>query len=206
MQGKGTTDQPDAGASVDEAGLLRRVLDRMAALETQVAEFNRRSSHREGVIDRLHAENQDLRAGIQRVILEPAVADLIRLHGGLSREADRAPDEPSAELVRSFAGDVEMILDRCGLELFTAEPGDPYRPGDHRPVAVVPTDDPGSEDTIAEVVAAGFREREGGRVRGPVQVRVHRHQPKPDHQPRPGRDGATSPIPATRRHPRRRPE
>jgi len=185
----GTTDQSGADGGGGEEELLPRVLERVAAIEAQLAEFNRRASHREAVIDRLHAENEELRAGVQRAILEPAVVDLIRLHEGLCREAGRAADEIAAGLVGSFAGDVEVILDRCGLELFTAEPGDPYRPGEHRPVAVVATGDRDRDGTIAEVVSPGFRERDGGRVRRPVQVRVHRHEDPP------GKDGPSTPGP-----------
>jgi molecular chaperone GrpE (heat shock protein) len=181
---EGKTDQSGADAGGGEEELLPRVLERLAAIEAQLAEFNRRASHREAVIDRLHAENQELRSGVRRAILEPAVVDLIRLHDGLCREAGRAADEVTAGLVSSFACDVELILDRCGLELFTAEPGDPYRPGEHRPVAVVATEDHERDNTIAEVVSPGFRERDGSRVRRPAQVRVHRHQDPP------GKDGA----------------
>jgi molecular chaperone GrpE (heat shock protein) len=189
---EGKTDQSGADAGGGEEELLPRVLERLAAIEAQLAEFNRRASHREAVIDRLHAENQELRSGVRRAILEPAVVDLIRLHDGLCREAGRAADEVTAGLVSSFACDVELILDRCGLELFTAEPGDPYRPGEHRPVAVVATEDHKRDNTIAEVVSPGFRERDGSRVRRPAQVRVHRHQDPP------GKDGASTPGPGKR--------
>jgi molecular chaperone GrpE len=194
---EGKNDQSGADAGGGEEDLLPRVLERLAAIEAQLAEFNRRASHREAVIDRLHAENQELRSGVRRAILEPAVVDLIRLHDGLCREAGRVADEVTAGLVSSFAGDVELILDRCGLELFTAEPGDPYRPGEHRPVAVVATKDRKRDNTIAEVVSPGFREREGSRVRRPAQVRVHRHQ-KP-----PGKDGSSTPGPGAEKRARK---
>lgn len=163
-------------AGLDAAGLVAG----LASIEAQLAEFNRRSTHREAVIDRLHTENQELRAGLRRAILEPAVIDLMRLHDGLSREAMRLGDDGSAALMRSFAGDVELILDRCGIEPFSAEPGQPYRPGEHRPLGAVPTDHPERDNTVAEVTAIGFREREGGRVRRPLQARFYRYHPPED--------------------------
>jgi len=157
----------DAGAAL--AGELAKV-------EVQLAEFHRRSAHREAVIDRLHEENQRLRAGIGRIILEPVVTDLIRLYDQLDREVRRlAADGQDPRLLRSFADDIVQILDRCGIEVFSAEPGDLFDRDRHRPLAVVPCDDESQHNTVAEVVAVGFLERETGRIRRPVQARVHQY-------------------------------
>ena len=102
---------------------------RLAKVEEQLAEFHRRAAHREAVIDRLHEENQQLRGGIGRIILEPVVADLIRLYDQLDREVRRLEaDGQDGQLMWSFAEDVAQILDRCGIEIFSAEPGDPFEP------------------------------------------------------------------------------
>jgi molecular chaperone GrpE len=160
---------------------LDHVLQRLSQVEAQLAEFNRRSAHREGVIDHLHAENQELRAGLRRSILEPAVADLIRLHDGLGREAARLPETDVATLLRSFGADVELTLDRCGLEAFTAETGEPYRRGEHRALAVIPVADPEWDDRVADVVAVGFRDRETGRIRRPLVARFYQYRaPQPE--------------------------
>ena len=82
------------------AGELARRLDKV---EAQLTEFHRRSAHRESVIDRLHEENQRLRGGIGRIILEPVVTDLIRLYDQLDREVRRlGPRDrtPAALVVR----------------------------------------------------------------------------------------------------------
>jgi molecular chaperone GrpE len=168
------TQQEESGADAALAGLAGR----LAKVEEQLAEFHRRAAHRESVIDRLHEENTELRSGLSRIILEPAVADLIRLYDELDRECRRL--ESNAEnwqLMRSFADDVALILDRCGIEVFSAEPGEPFQPDRHRPLAVVPCDDQARHNTVAEVLAAGFAERESGRVRRPVQARFHRYIP-----------------------------
>jgi len=69
-------------------------------------------------------QNQLLRQGLRRSILEPVVVDLIRLYDGLSRQAGR-PGSGGA-VFASFADDVVLALERCGVDPFTAEPGDAY--------------------------------------------------------------------------------
>jgi molecular chaperone GrpE len=153
------------------------VIERLASIEARLGELNERAAHRESVIDRLHQEKEELRRGERRVVLEPVVADLIRLHDSLTREvarADAAEEPAHAGLLRSFAGDVETMLDRCGFETLTVEPGAHHSVSEHRVVGVLPTDVPERHNTIAEVVGMGFRDRDGGRVRRPLLARFHR--------------------------------
>lgn len=176
--------EPDGSVQPDPV-LLDLILQRLTDIDARVAEFHQRAARREGVIDRLHAENQELRAGVRRAILEPAVTDLIRLYDALTNEAARADSQGGASpaMLSSFADDVELILDRCGVERFVAASGDPYRPGDHKPLAVVPTADPEGDKTVAEVTAAGFRDRETGRVRRPLQARFFQYLEPEDSDP-----------------------
>jgi molecular chaperone GrpE len=156
--------------------LLTELGGRLGKVEGQLAGFNQRAAHREAVIDRLHEENQLLRDGIGRIVLDPVVADLIRLYDQLEREVRRlGPDEPDGRLLQSFAGDVLEILERCGIEVFSAAPGDLFMRGQHRAVAVAPCDDGARHNTVAEVSAAGFQERDTGRVRRPVHVHVYQY-------------------------------
>jgi len=158
--------------------LLSELAERLDKVEAQLAEFHRRSAHRESVIDRLHEENQRLRGGIGRVVLEPVVTDLIRLYDQLDREVRRLRAEGQDPLLLwSFAEDVLQILDRCGIEMFSAEPGDRFERGRHRPLAVVACADEARHDTVAEVVAAGFLERDTGLIRRPVHARIHQYSP-----------------------------
>jgi molecular chaperone GrpE len=169
----------EAGGGATAA--LGDLATRCGRIEEQLAEFHRRSAHREAVIDRLHAENQRLGGGLGRTILEPVVTDLIRLHDELAAEARRLQaDGQDERLIWSFADDVAQILDRCGIDMFSAEPGDPFDRERHRALAVVACGDEARHNTVAEVVAAGFAERETGRVRRPVQARVHRCAASPD--------------------------
>lgn len=167
-----------AGAAGDTGAVVGDLAGRLGRVEEQLGEFHRRSAHRELVIDRLHEENQQLRGGIARLILEPVVADLIRLDDQLTREVRRLEsDGQDPRLLWSFAEDVRQILDRCGIDVFSAEPGDPFDRDRHRPLAVVPCQDESRHNTVAEVVAAGFAERESGRVRRPVHARFYQYSP-----------------------------
>jgi molecular chaperone GrpE len=158
----------DSEATLDE---------RLAAIDARLGELNDRAAHREAVIDRLHGEKEELRRGERRALLEPVVADLIRMHDSLTAAAARADVEAQpahAELLRSFADDVETMLDRCGIDTVTAEPGADHDVGEHRVVGVLLTDVRERHNTVAEVVGIGFRDRASGRVRRPLLARFHR--------------------------------
>ena len=179
-----------AGVAGDTGAALGELAARLGRVEEQLAEFHRRSAHREQVIDRLHEENQQLRGGFARIILEPVVADLIRLDDQLNREVRRLEsDGQDPRLLWSFAEDIRQILDWCGIDVFSAEPGDPFDRDRHRALAVVACQDESRHNTVAEVVAAGFAERETGRVRRPVQARFYQYTPGPD-ETGPGSDTA----------------
>ena len=96
------------------------------------------------------------------------MTDLIRLHDQLEREVrGLGANGPDGRLLRSFADDILEILDRCGIEVFSAEPGDPFERGRHRAMGVVACDDESRHNTVAEVPPLGFRERDTGRVQAP---------------------------------------
>jgi len=157
-------------------GLLAELAGRLHEMEERLGEFHQRAAHREGIINRLHEENQRLHDGFGRMLLEPMVADLIRLYDQLEREAVRLEtDGQDNRLMRSFAEDVAEILDRCGFEVFSAEVGDPFERGRHRPVESVACDDESRHNTVAEVVAVGFFDRDADRVRRPVHARFYQY-------------------------------
>jgi molecular chaperone GrpE (heat shock protein) len=166
------------------SGPWLEIIDRLSALEAKEEDHHRRASHRESVIDQLHGQNEELLAGMRRGVLEPVVSDLIRLYDGLYRESARlaALDVGTAKLIASFVADVELILDRCGLDPFGAEPGDAFTAGEHSALSVRLTDDPAKDNTVAEVVRLGFRDRESGRIRRPVQAHYFRLKELPNNE------------------------
>ncbi len=168
--------QPAESDETGTAVALGEIAGRLGKREEQAAEFHRRSAHRELLIDRLHEENQQLHSGAARILLEPVIADLIRLHDQLGGEARRLTEAGGdGRLLRSFAEDVAQILDRCGIDMFSAEPGDACERGRHRTLAIVPCDDSARHNTVAEATAAGFIERKTERVRRPAHVHVFQY-------------------------------
>lgn len=169
-------DQPAGPPPAAQPLDVTELAGRLSQVEQQLAEFHRRAAHRESVIDRLHEENQQLRSGFGRLVLDPVITDLIRLYDQLIQESRHLESGGhDAHMICSFAEDVLQILDRCGIEAFSAEPGDPFARDRHRPLAVVPCEDEYRHNTVAEVVAIGFTERDTGRVRRPVQARFHQY-------------------------------
>jgi hypothetical protein len=168
-------DQQDERQPAPETG--DEVAERLGRVEAQLADFHRRSAHRETVIDRLHAENQQFRDGLRRVVLEPVVTDLVRLYDSMVREADRvaAADPQTGRILASYADEVELAVERCGYQLFPAVPGEAYQSGRHAPVGTVTTADQALDDTVADSVSAGLVEIETGTVRRPARARFHRY-------------------------------
>jgi molecular chaperone GrpE len=191
---------PDPAAGTQEqsrtiSGTQQEIIERLELIEQQAGEYHRRSAHTESVIDRLHAENQELRDNARSSVFEPVAADLIRLYDSLSREAERlagaVADPAAAKLMMSFAEDAELILDRCGFEPVGATAGDPFIVGEHAAVAVDITDDESLNNTVARVVATGLRDKATGVVRRPLKARVYRITTSSD-SPDSNSDRATS--------------
>jgi molecular chaperone GrpE len=182
----GTEATPVPTGETDDHEPLGELAGRLDRIEQHLAESHRRAAHREMVIDRLHEENQRLRDGFGRLLLGPVTADLIRLHDQLATEARRLDAAgQDGRLLRSFADEVELILDRCGIETFSAQPGDAFEGGRHRAVGVVPCAEEPWHNTVAEVVAAGFYERDTSQVRRPLQARFYRFSPAADPREQP---------------------
>ena len=74
-------------------------------------------------------------------------------------------DGQDAKLAWSFADEVAQTLERCGIDMYTAAPGEPFDPIRHNPAGVLDSPDEALHNTVAEVTAAGFIDRETGRVR-----------------------------------------
>lgn len=172
-----SAEPPDQAQLIGSAELAR-ISARLDDLLAQGAEYHRRSVHREAVIDRLHAENQKLRDEIRTSVFDPITADLMRLYDSFRRDADRLAasggDPRLAKLMASYADDVELILDRCGLEPFSAAAGEGFRRGDHVVADTVETSDPARRDQMAEVIAVGFRDRITGQVKRPLRGKFYR--------------------------------
>ncbi|GIF26530.1 hypothetical protein BJ973_000974 [Actinoplanes tereljensis] len=151
---------------------------RLRSIDDGLSAFHQRAAHREAVIDRLHEENQLLREGQRRSLLQPVLVDLLNLYDGLFQQSRRLTGMPerAAEqaLFESFADDVAMALERCGAMITTAEPGEPYERGRHVAAGFTDHVDPAADGTVAEMVAVGLIDQENGQIRRPVRVRLYR--------------------------------
>ena len=78
------------------------------------------------------------------------------------------------KLMESYADDVELILDRCGLEPFSAVVGERFQRGAHVVAGTVEASDPAQRDRIAEVIAVGFRDRATGQIKRPLRAKFYR--------------------------------
>lgn len=161
-----------------EASFEEVLLAELAGLRTQVGREHERAAAREQIIDRLHAENQSLRAGERTLLLRPLLTDLQRLRHELMRQAGRLPEEfggaQAADLLRSYAYNLELTLERGGIAVVVPEPGAVFDPSWHRAAGTVPVDEPALNGTVAEVTLDGYLDVESGRVVAAAEVRVHR--------------------------------
>jgi hypothetical protein len=165
-----------AGDALSAIGELRVSI---AELVSQVARDHDRAQAREGVIDRLHAEVQGLRAGEARSLLRPVVTDLWRLRDDLARQARSVPDSMTrgevAVLLESYADSVVLILERCGIVAVRPEPETKFDPRQQQAAGVVGTTRPDLDGTVAGVVTDGYAEAGTGRPVTPARVTIYRH-------------------------------
>ncbi|GAA3844720.1 hypothetical protein GCM10022226_79830 [Sphaerisporangium flaviroseum] len=153
----------------------------LAALTEAVRREHERAAHREQVIDRLHAENQQLRHGLLQEALTPVRAGLYRLHDTVTRGAARwrGTDPPAPELagklLSALADEVAEVLGRTGAERVAVKPGDAYDAALHRP-AKTSVVGPDADGTVVEVLDEGFTM--GERVLRKASVVVGRAAPQ----------------------------
>ena len=165
---------PDLAARLDaiETGLGRK----LDALQTAFDREIRAESTREKVVDRLHAELQEYKAGLILGILRPIFLDLIQLHDDLGKMTTSTATDPTPEVARLLDTQqaIEDILYRQGVETFT-EPGDTFDPRRQRAMSTIPTDDPTLNKKVASRLRKGFQT--GDKVIRPEFVSVHAHKP-----------------------------
>jgi len=173
-----TSDGPEGAGEDEPLSALRREL---AGLSAKISRFH-------DVVDRLHAENQDLRGGQLDRIVDPILRDLVKLAGDFRRRSQtwqtgRAEAGPAdvAKVCRDVAEDADMILERHGVEALVPEPGTHFDRRDHRAAGVEPTADPTLDGTIAETRRPGYRF--GARVIQFPEVVVHRFAAEPSVDP-----------------------
>jgi len=143
----------------------------LGRLDARLAEAQRLLSRQTELTERLHAENQSLRAGEVRSAQMPLVRDLIRLSDDLERMRSVAVE--SASDLAVIHESLLDILARNGIEGFAPAPGERFDPRLHSVAGTEATDDERLDKTVAEVVRTGFRWGSGEVVRV-AEIRAYR--------------------------------
>ncbi|HEU5474849.1 MAG TPA: nucleotide exchange factor GrpE [Actinophytocola sp.] len=138
----------------DEPGITP-VLDE---IRTELTGLHEQSRFLNGVIDRLHAENERLRRAEAQSAVQPALRELIKLADDWrSRAVAVGADPAQARLCGEVVEDVTMILERQGVEQFHADAGLEFDRQQHRAVGTQPTADQALDGIIAEPRRPGYR-------------------------------------------------
>jgi len=153
------TEEPTAG-DPDAWDPAAEILTALRHLAQSADRYHTRAEKREGVIDHLHSEVENLRRGERRGLLRPLLVEISRLRHDLQRQAEDLPADFDAErsrvLLLSYAESVELALENNGVVTFTAAQGDAFDPRMHRRVGSEPTADAAAAGRIARVKRDGY--------------------------------------------------
>lgn len=155
----------------DAAGSESELAAALASLDGRVAESQRLLGRQSDLVDRLHAENQALRAGELRSAQTPLVRDLLRLHDDIGRMREALGEQDGDLLILEQS--LLEILERNGVELFAPERGEPFDPQLHAAAGSEPTADETLDRSVSEVLRRGFRWATGELIRA-AEVRAYR--------------------------------
>lgn len=172
----GIADDPGSAGSdtpqvIPEIAHLSGVLTN---IEERLGESQRLLARQSDLADKLHAENQRLRAGELRTATLPLVRDLLRLHDDIGKLAAEQEETQDLDLVRVSLIDA---LARSGIGTFQPEPGEQFDPKQHSVAGVIKTEDASRDRTIAEIVRVGVQWEDGHTIRV-ADVRVYKHTPE----------------------------
>ncbi|HEX6518498.1 MAG TPA: nucleotide exchange factor GrpE [Streptosporangiaceae bacterium] len=167
------TPSADDTSSAD-SGILARLADEVGAFGRRIEELTRLGERREHLLDRLHAENQRLRAGEVAQVQAPLLRQIIRSYDlVVSLAANDAAARSALELVRNH---LLEALEQAGVRPLDPEPESPFDAVRHTAVRRVETAIGELDMTVAYSLRAGFVQ-DGERVLRPADVAVHRHRP-----------------------------
>ena len=175
------TARPTAGNDIEQqyavvALALTEIGARLESLERDVRELTRLGDRREALIDKLHEENQRLRAGEIAQAQAPIIREMIRSYD-LVAEISRHDAAPHVELVgrRLLDG-----LAQVGVRPVAVDRSSPFDPRQHAAVGTDGCTDPAADMTVKTVVRAGFVQ-DGERVIRPADVRLWRYTGAPSY-------------------------
>ncbi|UOZ07943.1 nucleotide exchange factor GrpE [Amycolatopsis sp. WQ 127309] len=142
----------EAAVGIDEA---------LSAIRTELAGLHAQSKFLNEVVDRLHAENEQLRRAGSKATVQPALRELIKLADDWrSRAAAIREGADSARLCADVVEDVTLVLERQGVEAFSADAGAEFDRHEHRAVGTQVTEDETLDGRVAEARRPGYRSDE----------------------------------------------
>jgi molecular chaperone GrpE len=174
------SEDPLAGAPASAVhDAIKELHDTMNGLSFQVAREHDRAKAREAVIDRLHEENQRLRAGEAREFLRPVLADLRQLRDDLLGQARTVPETMSAGnvavLLESYADSMVIILERYGVIAVSPPPRAPFDPRRHCATGTMTAPEQELDGMIATVLSDGYEDARTGMVIVSARVIVYQY-------------------------------
>ena len=122
------------------------------------------NQHREGLIDKLHAENQHLKSGIYQKLMLPFVNEIIFLIDDYTKlrknyEGKEVAEIDTGELLKQFCGivdDLEDALCKNGIEAHESATGSVADFAKQRIIKTVPSDKPEKDKTVCACLKKGF--------------------------------------------------
>jgi molecular chaperone GrpE (heat shock protein) len=138
----------------------------------RLEEAQRLLARQSDLVDRLHAENQTLRAGELRNAQLPLIRDLLRLHDDVGRMREACESDHDLRLVQEGLADA---LARNGVESYAPDSGEGFDPRLHAAAGVESTAEESLDRTVAEVTRQGFRWESGDTIRV-AEVRAYRYR------------------------------
>jgi molecular chaperone GrpE (heat shock protein) len=179
-------DSRDGG---EMASLGSEIIEKLEALHRDMVESAAVEQHQATLLQKLHAENVNLREGELTQALKPIILDLARLHDDVAGVIVRGGEE-----LRKAAVIPELILDvleRHGVSQIKPNAGELFDGKQHQGLRGVPTSDRSLDGTIESVIRLGFL-RDGEHLVRPAQVAVYRHT-QPEAELTPDSRGNTEP-------------
>lgn len=161
---------PAAGPQLEP--LLAEMTGKLDSLDRVTHELVRMSDRRDSLIDKLHEENQRLRAGEIAQAQAPVIREFIRTYDLVVdlQQPSEAPRELEVVRRRLLDG-----LAQVGVRPIVVREMSEFDSRQHAAIGSEPTADPHADMRIHSTARAGFV-IDGERVVRPAEVRVWRHE------------------------------
>lgn len=156
-------EEPPASGNRDLDATLDKLTETVQGLREDFRLSSQINDHNRTLIDKLHTENEQLRRAELERARDPVVRDLILLadtclrNGRAWRERETVSPGDIDRVLHEVAGDVELILERQGVEAFEPEIGTKFDRRVARALRTAGTAEASLDGTVAAVLKPGYR-------------------------------------------------